>query len=431
MNDQNHLARKLGLGILALYGIGDILGAGIYVLVGKVAATAGQGAWISFLISALLAGLTGLTYAELASRVPKSAGAAAYSAAAFRPPVVSFLIGFFVLTSGLTSAAAVSLALHGYLTVFIHPPALAAAVLLVFLFGWLAYRGIEASAWTNAVLTLIELAGLLVVVAVGFLLVSKLPVSQLVSAATPDLGAAAILGGATLAFYAFVGFEDLANLAEEAKNPVRDIPRAILIAVAVSTIIYLAIILVVLWTVGPLGAAQSERPLLEVLSKAGRPVPAPVFAAVAMVAIANTGLTNFVMVTRLLYGMAAQGLLPRVLGTVHPLRKTPWVAVWTAGLLVILLAATGGVRLLAQTTSLLLVLVFGTLHVALLRLRRAEAAPAGSFRSPRWSPWAGLLTCVLLCFYFPAGVYLRTAVVAVLGLALFAALNRPIVSPVL
>jgi len=257
MNNYPTLERRLGLGILTLYGIGDILGAGIYAMVGKVAEIAGQGAWISFLVSAFLAGVTGLTYAELSSRIPKSAGAAAYCGAAFRHPILPFMVGFLVMTSGLTSTATVSLALHGYLNVFANPPILVAAIAVIALFGLLAFWGIGASAWTNALLTVIEASGLLLVIVVGLRFAAGFSPSHLVTSLTPDLGVGAIFAGATLAFYAFIGFEDLANLAEEAKNPRRDLPRAILLAVAFSTLIYLAVIVVFLCTVGTTDADQS------------------------------------------------------------------------------------------------------------------------------------------------------------------------------
>jgi amino acid transporter len=408
------LARRLGLGVLILYGIGDILGAGIYALVGKVTESAGHGAWISFLLSAFLAAITGLTYAELTARIPKSAGAAAFAGAAFRLPIVPFLVGFLVMASGLTSTATVSLAFHGYLQTVVDVPSMLAMAGLIAAVALLAFWGIAFSARTNAVLTVIEIAGLLLVIVIGSRHAMTLPAAHLIQSLTPDIGIAGVLSGATLAFYAFIGFEDLANLAEEAKHPQRDLPRAILISVAVSTMIYLAVIVVVLWVLGVEGVKGSDRPLLEVFVRARFPFPSAAFACVAMVAIANTGLANFVMVTRLIYGMSKQGLIPSRFARVHKIRRTPGHAVALAAVLVAALASTGGVRLLAQTTSLLLVIAFGVLHLSLLKIRRSDAATS-LFRVPNWVPWVGLGTCLFLITHFSGGAFVRAGGVMAVG----------------
>lgn len=413
------LARRLGFGTLLLIGIGDILGAGIYALVGKVAGMAGSAAWLSFLIAALLAAVTGLAYAELACRIPKSAGAAAYTAAAFAHPLIPFLVGFLVLASGLTSTATVALAFRGYLESFVGVPEIAAALGLVAVLSGIALRGISASAWTTNVLTVLEAGGLFLVIGTGAVFAFRTEPATLLAKLKPDLAVPPIIGAATLAFYAFIGFEDLANLAEEAKNPERDLPRAILIAVAITTMIYLAVIIVVLWTLGADQAAASSRPLLDALTAAGTPLPARAFSLLAIFAITNTGLANFIMVSRLLYGMAGQGLLPLALRRVHPVRQTPWVAILIASALAFLLAATGGARLLAQTTSLLLVLVFTVLHTSLIRIKQKEGAFRPSFRAPAFVPWLGLFISAVLLWHFPPGAFVRAGVVVFVGIGVY------------
>lgn len=407
------LARRLTLWPLVLYGIGDVLGAGIYALVGKVALVSGRGAWISFLVSALLAAITGLTYAELSSRIPKSAGAAAYAAEAFRHRAVPFLVGWLVLASGMTSAATVSLALQGYLDVFFQAPSWASSGLFLAFVSFLAFWGIRESAAANNIMTLVEITGLFLVIGVGLSWAARENPGELVARLSPDQGAGPVLSGAALAFFAFIGFEDLANLAEEAKNPSRDIPRAILWAVGLATALYLLVVCVVLWVMTPQEAGQSPRPLLEVLVRAGHPLPPRVFASVALLAICNTGLANFIMASRLLYGMAGQNLLPRPLAQVHPVRQTPWVAVLCVLVLCSFLAFTGGAALLAQTTSLLLLLVFAVLHVSLILLRRRGPAGPGLFKAPTFVPYVGLGVCLALATRMEAGAYPRAA--AVLG----------------
>ena len=193
------LARHLGLATLILYGIGDILGAGIYALVGKVAGIAGQGAWVSFLLSGVLALITGLSYAELSSRIPYSAGAAAFASRAFAKPFIPFIVGVLVLMSGITSAATASLAVHGYLSVFLNIPQLAAAIGVIALINGISFWGIKEAARTNNVFTLFEMAGLLCVVAAGVTIALGFVPSELGARLRPSGEILPIVSGAALA----------------------------------------------------------------------------------------------------------------------------------------------------------------------------------------------------------------------------------------
>lgn len=406
------LARHLGLGVLIVYGVGDILGAGIYALVGKVAGAAGADTPLAFIVAAVLALVTGLSYAELSARIPHSAGACAYTAHAFRHAFIPFLIGALVLMSGVTSAATAALAFHGYLEPYLPLPAPLAALLLIALLALINFIGIRHSAHTNNVLTAIEVAGLLIVIAVGlrYALAVHEP-QQLIETLRPDLDTSAILAGVTLAFYAFVGFEDLVNLSEEATDPTRDIPRALLIAIGITTLVYLFVVAVVLWAMSPAEASASARPLLEVLTRAGRAFPAPLFALVAIVAISNTALANSIMASRLLYGMARQRLLPALLTSVHATRRTPSVTIVITALITIVLVATGGVAVLAQTTGCLLMIVFLFVHLSVILTRREGPAGAGLFVSPRVMPYLGVLLCAGLLTQFPQAVYVRLLII--------------------
>ncbi len=421
------LARRLGPAALIFYGIGDILGAGIYALVGKVAAEAGTAAWASFLVSAALAAVTGLAYAELCARVPRSAGAAAFAAEAFGGTLMPHLVGFFVLASGVTSAATVSLAAHGYLRSFVELPPTVAALALIGLMALIAFIGVRESVAANNAFTVMEVSGLLLVIAVGLAYAFKRPAVELAAALAPDAGPLAVLAGATLAFYAFIGFEDLANLAEEAKDPVRDIPRAILVSVAVSTVFYLVVVCVVLWSMTPAQAAATPRPLLEVVRLSGFPLPDWCFAGVALFAIANTGLANFIMASRLLYGLGDQGLAPAILARVHETRRTPWVSILLAAAVtaaLVLTAGEKGVALLAKTTAVLLMLAFLASHVSLILLRRRAPAGPGVFAAPAFTPYAGIFACLLLLSQAPREAFLRAGVALVVALALHGVLGR-------
>jgi len=413
---KHQLARTLGPLAITLYAVGDILGAGIYALVGKVVGVAGAAAWLSFGVAALLAVFTGFTYAELSSRHPVAAGAAAYARRAFAHPLVAFLVGTFVLASGISSAATVSLAFAGYLEPFFTVPPQLGSVALLALMSFVSFRGIRESSNVNVVLTIAEVSGLLLVLVAGFWFASGLPVEVQVERVTPDASLAAVLSGATLAFYAYIGFEDTANVAEEVRDASRVLPRAILTAIGVSCLVYVGITIAALLTLPVAELASSSAPLLDVLRAAGIEPPGGAFSIVALFAICNTGLLNLIMASRLTYGMAREGLLPAALARIHPVRATPWVAVLVAFALAVSLALSGGVQILAQTTSLLLLCVFSVLHVGLLRIKRREPSPgAGIFRTPIWTPVVGLVLCLVLAVQFPPGAYLRAVGVLVVG----------------
>lgn len=419
------LRRALSTAAITVYAVGDILGAGIYALVGTVVAAAGSGAWISFCLSAVIALLTGLTYAELSSRYPIAAGAAAYCGRAFRHPLVAFLIGILVLASGITSAAAVSHAFVGYLHAFVALPPMLASVSLLALMALLNYAGIEESARVNLVLTLVETSGLLLVVAVGLSAARAVPLADLAGRLAPPADLAGIVSGATIAFYAYIGFEDTVNVAEEVKGASRALPRAILTAIGFSCLLYATVTVAALLTMPVSGLARSTAPLLDVIGAAGVRLPPGVFSVVALFAICNTGLLNLIMASRLSYGMAREGLMPAALARVHPVRRTPWVAVLVTLGLAMLLAVSGGVRVLAQTTSLLLLTVFTVLHVALWRIKQRHPDPGpGVFVTPGWTPIAGGLVCGALALQFPRAAYQRTLLVLAVGLVLYLFLNR-------
>ncbi len=417
------LARVVGpVGIVA-YAVGDILGAGIYTLVGRVVGVAGGGAFASFLVAAAIAALTGLSYAEMVSRHPVAAGASAYAERAFGSRLVAFLVGFAVLASGVTSAATVSRAFVGYLDTFVVVPPLVASVGLLVLISALSYRGIRASTRANFLVTAVELAGLLLVVGAGaYAWATRGPIGEADTFAPTS--ARGVLDGATVAFYAYIGFEDTVNVAEEVREPERAIPRAILIAVSLTTVLYVAVASLAVATVPLARLGASYAPLLGVLDAADLRMPRRAFSFIALMSVVNTGLLNLVMASRLAYGMARRGLLPAAIGRVHAKRRTPWVAVLAALLVAIALATTGGAQLLAQTTSFLLLAVFFVVHLGLSKLKRHRDAPVPAFSTPAFTPGLGAIACGAMLFTYPVGVYLRAAAVLGIGLALYAVAAR-------
>lgn len=417
----NHqpLKRALTTRLLYFFVLGDVLGAGVYVLIGRIAADSGGAVWAPLTVALALALLTAASYAELATKYPRSGGSAHYVTRAYGP-FAGFLTGFCMLAAGVVSVAALARGFAGdYLAVFVRVPAGPAAVLFLAALALLNARGVRESTRANVAATLVEVGGLAVVVVLGawLLLRGEGDVGRLTRLGTADSGAAAaLLSGAVLAYYSFVGFETSVNVAEETRDPRRSYPRALFAALLTAGAVY-ALVGAAASAAVPTGTlARSDGPLLEVVRAAGG-VPERLFGAVALVAVANGALLTGIMSSRLAYGMARDGLLPAVLARVLPGRRTPWVAIAATTALSALLALTGGVATLASTLVLLLLVVFFAVNTAALALRRDPAAP-DHFRAPTALPVLGAASCVLLATRIEAAVWLRGLAVLGTGLVL-------------
>lgn len=396
MSDQKHtLKRNIGLIALILFGVGDILGAGIYGLVGKAAGEMGYAAWLSFGVSMLAAGFTGLSYASLGSRYPRAGGAAYATLRAFNHRFLSYVVGLAVMASGLTSMATASRVFSGYLVGWFPQMSLEFVVIgFTLLVAGIVFRGIKESLVANGVCTIIELVGLCIVIAVGLPYLGGVDYLDATSPLNPtgQIALPLILSGAVLTFYSFIGFEDILNVSEEVKEPNKTVPRGLLAAVAISSVIYMTISLVAVSVIPPQELAASTQPLVDVVKKAVPNFPTGVFSLIALFAVANTALLNFVMASRLLYGMSNQGLLPNFLKTVHPKRHTPWKAIITVWVIFIALAMSGDISSLAKATSVLLLSCFIVVNLALVKLLRKEKIP-GTFSVPIFVPIVGALIC--------------------------------------
>jgi amino acid transporter len=387
------LRRVLGTPLLVFYGLGVIIGAGIYVLVGSVVGAAGAAAPWSFLLAGVLAGLTALSYAELAVRYPEAAGAAAYVKEAFGSDRLSQLVGLAVAAVVVTSTASIARGGSGYFQAFAPWPDPLVAGGTVVLFAAVACLGVRESVGFAAVLTLVEIGGLLFVIAAGWPALQLLPerIGELMPAAAPDL--VGVAAGAFLAFFAFIGFENLANMAEEAATPERSLPRAILISLGISTLLYVTVAAVAILAL-PLGElVASPAPLLLVAARVDW-FSADLFAAVALVAVANGVLIELVMLARLLYGMARRGWLPRGLAAVSR-RSVPVAATLWAGAVVLALTVALPFVSLVAVTSTITLLVFAIVNLALWQLQRRRPRAAG-FRVPRFIPPLAAVANVVL-----------------------------------
>ncbi|MGY2010454.1 APC family permease [Nocardia gipuzkoensis] len=413
------LRRVVGTPLLFFFILGDILGAGVYVLVGAIAGQSGGAVWLPLLVALGLACLTAGSYAELATKYPQAGGSAHYTSRALGPAAGSF-VGFCMLAAGVVSVAALSRAFAAdYLHALVALPTVAVVVVFLAALALLNIYGIKESLGANAAATLVELGGLVVVIGLGAWVIIRgdADPGRLTQVGTAEHGVVgATLAGAVLAFYSFVGFETSVNLAEEVADPRRSYPRALFGALLAAGGVYLLIGVVAGAVVPTDRLANSSAPLLEVVRLAGG-VPERLFAVVALVAVANGALLTGIMSSRLAYGMAREGLLPGALGRILPGRRTPWVAIVTTATVSLLLALTGEVAELAETLVLLLLIVFAAVNGSVLILRR-EADGAEHFRVPAVVPWAGLASCLFMFTRIAGEVWLRGCVLIAIGVLL-------------
>lgn len=413
------LKRSLGLWGLIAYGVGDILGAGIYALVGKVAGLVGPGAWISFVISLVVASLTAFSLSELASRFPRSAGEAVYAMQAFKRPSVSYLMGFLVLLSGISSMATVSHAFAGYLHVVF--PGMPTFLIIFLFFGILAcinFWGMSHSSLTNIVCTVIEVVGIGLVIIAGMKFFGRVDYLAL----TPPQGMTstnAILQGSIFAFYAFIGFEDIINVAEETHHPEKTIPRAILTSLVVIAVIYILTAVAAVSAVSIPELAASNAPLILVVQKGFQGFPTGVFSLIALFAVTNTALVNFIMSSRILYGMANEKLAPAIFSQVHPKRQTPHRAILAIFFLAMVLAFSGTLVILAQSTSLLLLTVFFIMNLSLIVIKSRDKTARPAFQVPMIVPILGMVCCLGLMLYVKKEAFVIVAFLALLGTLLY------------
>ncbi|MCO4845467.1 MAG: amino acid permease [Sulfurovum sp.] len=371
---KSKLKRNVTLPMLVFYGLGNIFGAGIYVLIGEVAGIAGVYIPLSFLLACVVVSFTALTYAELSARYPMSAGEALYINAGFNSPILSTLIGLSVALTGLLSSATILDGFHGYLSTFIETPEIITTLIVVILISSIAIWGISQSIIITALLTLIESFGLSMVIYVGFNHISW-DIQTFIPPMNFTLIHAIILG-AFLAFYAFIGFEDMVNIAEEVKEPSSTMPKAIIITLIIATLFYITIALVSISVVPAGELAGSKAPLAKVYETATHS-KATILSTIALFAVINGALIQIIMASRIFYGMSIQGWLPNFLGIVHPKTSTPINATILAGLLVFLLATLFPILTLAQSTSFMIFIIFTLINVSLIRIKIKEPHPQG------------------------------------------------------
>ena len=397
--ERPELHRSIGPVQLALYGLGSMLGAGIYGLIGKAAGEVGNAVWLAFAVALVAALLTALSYASLGSRYPRAAGAAYVTERAFGLPLLSFVVGLALVCSGLTSVATQSRVFAANLAVLFNLESiplwwLALGFLLVL--AGIVFRGIRESMWVNVLCTLVEASGLILVVAVGLSHWGSVDLLEMPPAAVDQGEWLILMQGAVITFFAFIGFEDTLNVAEECRDPQRTIPLGLVLAMSMAAVLYIAIAVTAVSVVPWAELAAAPGPITEVVRRAAPLIPPIVFTGITLFAVANTALVNYVTASRLIYGMAHQGLLPLRFGDVHAERRTPHIAILALFLVAMPLALFGTIAELAAATVLLLLLVFAVVNAALFVLKRRPGEKHGYFEIPLAVPALGALVCLVL-----------------------------------
>ncbi|WP_194421856.1 APC family permease [Microbacterium abyssi] len=417
----SRLRRAITGPLLFAFILGDVLGAGIYALMGVLSVEVGGMLWAPLLLALLLALLTAGSYAELVTKYPRAGGAAVFAERAFRSRIVSFLVGFSMMAAGVVSAAGLAIAFAGqYLQTFFALPVIPVAMVFLVIVGALNARGIRESMGANLVMTAIEVSGLVIVIVVVGVFVTGGggDVSRVTQAPEGTSVAVAVLGGAIIAYYSFVGFETSANVIEEVKNPTKTYPKALFAALITAGVVYVLVGLASSIALPPEELQESSGPLLAVVEATGVGVPSWLFSLIALIAVANGALLTMIMASRLAYGMAEQGLLPDALARVLPRRKTPWVAILATTVVAMLLTLIGDLATLAETVVLLLLFVFMSANVSVLVLRR-DKVEHDHFRVWTFVPYLGIASCILLLTQQRPEVWLFGAILLAVGGVLY------------
>jgi len=417
------LARRVGPWLLLLFIVGDILGGGIYALAGEVGAETGGAIWTGFLAAFILAALTACAYAELVSKYPRAAGAALYVNKAFKQPFLTFMIAFAVMASGITSASVLARAFGGdALAEFVDVKVIPVAIAFLIVVALINMRGIAESVRLNAVLTIIEVGGLLLIIVIGLAALGESSSDfsrnfEFKEGVTPFF---AILSGAGLAFYALIGFEDSVNIAEEVEKPSRNYPKILFGGLAFAGLIYLVVTLVASAAVPTDVLSNSSAPLVEVGQQGPLGVSPDVFAAITLFALANGALINMIMASRLVYGMSEEGIIPGFFGRILQGRRTPITAIVFTTILGLILVSTGDLGDLADTTVLLLLVAFTAVNISVLVLRR-EDVEHEHFRAPTIAPILAAIASVVLIVDNEGETFIRAGLLLLLGVVLWIA----------
>ena len=374
----SELKRRMGLFQLTMYGVGLILGAGIYVLIGEAVGFAGESVWIAFVLGSIVALFAGLSYAELSALFPKAAAEYVFIKNAFKSNFFAFVIGWLTAITSIITAATVALGFGGYFAEFFKVPIIISAIGLLGILSLVNFIGIRESAWTNTIFTIIEAGGLILIIIIGFTVLNPEPVNYTDSPS----GFTGIAIAFVLIFFAFIGFEDMANVAEEVKNPRKTLPRAIILSVLISGILYILVSLAVVRVVNWEELATSSAPMAMVAERGLGSEAHIILSSIALFAITNTVLITLIAGSRIFYGMAREKVFPSILEKIHFKTKTPWVAVLVILITSIGFTFIGDIVIVANITVFAIVVTFASVNMAVIVLRYTEPDIERKFKVP-------------------------------------------------
>lgn len=392
------LSRSLGLFNTTVAGVGIILGAGIYALIGEGAALAGNALWLSFLLAGLIAAFTGLCYAELSSIFKKDSGEYDYAEISLGKSV-AYLVGLLLFLEGVISAAAVALGFGGYIGTILNINLLMASLALIVLMSFINYLGIKESTTLNVIFTIIESIGLLIIIGIGLSHLGSVDYFEM-----PN-GFSGVLQGTALVFFAFIGFESIVKLTEETKHANRIIPKAVLLSLLFSSIIYVLVALSAVSIMSATDLAASKAPLADVAASSFGPIAFLVIAIIALFSTSNTVLMILVTTSRFVYGMAKENPIGKKLASIDAKTKTPWLAIIFVGVVTLIFSIIGDLTIVASLANLSIFLVFGIVNLATIYLRYKKPNAKRSFMVPinigRFPVLAlfGVLSSLFMIFY--------------------------------
>lgn len=424
------LKRHIGTFEAVFYGLGIIIGAGIYVLIAPAAGFAGNAVWLSFLIAAVLATFTGLSYAELGSMFPKAAAEYVYVRRAYKSQLFAFMLGWLLIFTGMVSIAAVSLGFTGYFADLFGVTEEASrqivpmiSITVIAIMGFVNFLGIKETSRANILMTSVVIIGLLIIIALGAGSFGTVDYFEM------PKGLNGVFVAASLIFFAYLGFEEIVNVAEETRRPRRVIPKAIIFAVLISTVLYVLTSISVVSLEGWLTLAESRAPLADAAAKVWGHSGGLILSAIALFAMGSTILGLILVTSRMMWGMARDGALPKILSHIHG-RSTPVAAILAVAVGAALFVFLGDIEYVASVTSAGVLVVFLNINLALIWMRYTKPNFVRPFKIPlnigKYPLIAGLgvFVSLLMLFQFDLRVLWIAAVVVVIGTVLFLIYKR-------
>ncbi|MFX0148916.1 MAG: APC family permease [Candidatus Hodarchaeota archaeon] len=426
------LRRKISLLGLTAYGVGNVLGAGIYALIGEVVGITGNLSWLAFVLAAITGAFTGLSYAELSTMFPKSAAEFVYTEQAFKKRILSFILGWIIIFSGILSASTVALGFAGYLSnllgVDISAIKVIFAIYLILILSVINFIGIKTSTWMNIIFTIIEASGLIFIIIIGIPKIGSVNYFEL-----PSFNSfGALFSAVALIFFAYIGFEDIANVAEEVKEPHRNLPKAIIISIIITTILYCLTAISVVSILPYSALATSNAPLTDVAFAVLGDLGRFIMSSIALFATANTVLIMLIVTSRMMYGMARDKALPEGLNKITPKRRIPISAALFTMLFAIVPVLFGDITIVANATVFGVLINFFLVNISLIALRKKQPELERPFKSKPsigWVPIVALLgsiVCAALLFTFEWYVYIIQLVIIGIGIIVFYAMKSKI-----